>query len=78
MTLARNGVKLFPVPEIIGGIFGYFGYQDKEDHQRAWSTRLFSVIVGLKSNIWRMLFWESLQVGKGINSTLNFWSLLWP
>ena len=37
LVLGWNGIKIFPVPEILGAIFGYFAYQDKETAKRKWS-----------------------------------------
>jgi len=33
------GFEIFPMPEILGAIFGYFAYQDKDDAQRKWNQR---------------------------------------
>ena len=39
IALGWNGFEIFPMPEILGAIFGYFAYQDKDDAQRKWNQR---------------------------------------
>jgi len=39
ITLSWNGFNIFPIPEILGALFGYFGYQEKEVSQNRWSGK---------------------------------------
>ena len=39
VAMSWNGIKISPMGEIVGAIFGYFGHLGKEDAQKKWESK---------------------------------------